>query len=186
MWLRLVPHPAERVPPDLELQVRLSRSAAGLSVRYLLHDPLNRVLLPEAAPRPERRDGLWKTTCFELFLARPDEATYHELNLSPAGHWNLLHFRERRQPAASGWMPAQLACRCQRPATGLGLSVDLPLEPLGLAVGPLHLGVCAVLETHRGELSHWALAHLAERPDFHLPAGFVVALPPFGQEEAEL
>jgi hypothetical protein len=42
--------------------------------------------------------------------------------------------------------------------------------------GTLLLGLAAVIEDQSGNLSYWALAHRAEKPDFHSPAGFVVEI----------
>ena len=174
--LRLEPHPSQTRLPDLDLQVRLSRSAGILSLSFHLRDPQAEVLLPDIAEHPERRDGLWRTTCFELFLAQPGHSSYHELNLSPAGHWNLLHFRETRQAADSGWTPQELAFQFIRRANGGELTAELPLEPLGLADGPLRLGVCAVLDTADSGPTHWALVHPMPHPDFHDPRGFVLKI----------
>jgi hypothetical protein len=38
------------------------------------------------------------------------------------------------------------------------------------------LGLAAVLEDRQGRLSYWALAHLADRPDFHHPDSFILEL----------
>jgi hypothetical protein len=42
----------------------------------------------------------------------------------------------------------------------------------------LRLALSAVIEETDGHLSYWALAHPAERPDFHHRDGFVLALEP--------
>ena len=44
-----------------------------------------RLILPAQAS-PERADGLWKATCFELFLGLEGKA-YREFNFSPSGRW---------------------------------------------------------------------------------------------------
>jgi hypothetical protein len=51
---------------------------------YALHGDAGRVRI--AAPRPPAfADGLWRTTCFEAFLGRPDAAEYCEFNFAPSG-----------------------------------------------------------------------------------------------------
>ena len=60
----------------------------------------------------------------------------------------------------------------------IALEAVIPLEAL-LALpgdGTLLLGLAAVIEDKDGQLSYWALAHRAERPDFHSPAGFVLEI----------
>ena len=49
--------------------------------------------------------------------------------------------------------------------------IELPLD----AEGPF--GLSAVIETIDGAISYWALAHPAEKPDFHHPDSFVLTLP---------
>jgi hypothetical protein len=60
----------------------------------------------------------------------------------------------------------------------LALEAVIPREVLlGLPGGAmLRLGLAAVIERSDGGLSHWALAHPGERPDFHDPAGFVLEI----------
>ncbi|MCA9783839.1 MAG: DOMON-like domain-containing protein [Candidatus Cloacimonetes bacterium] len=185
--LRLEPHPSQRRPPGLELQVRLSRSPESLSVCFQLHDPRGLVRLPAPVSHPERREGLWRRTCFELFLAREGSSGYRELNLSPAGHWNLFHFEGYRQPGRVSWSPAELPFRCRPTADGYTLELVLPLRPLELHHVGLELGVCAVLSAHDGECGHWALCHPDPgKPDFHLRRGFALTLAAVPQDEAEL
>ena len=38
-------------------------------------------------------------------------------------------------------------------------------------------GLTAVIETLDGAISYWALAHPAEKPDFHHPDSFILILP---------
>lgn len=42
--------------------------------------------------------------------------------------------------------------------------------------GTLLVGLTAVIEDHDGQVSYWALAHRAEKPDFHSAAGFVLEI----------
>lgn len=40
----------------------------------------------------------------------------------------------------------------------------------------LRLALCAVIEASDGSLSYWALAHPADRPDFHHPGSAILAV----------
>jgi len=78
---------------------------------------------------------------------------------------------------------APLAERCRRDRVSvtddrLALEAVVPRETLlGLPGGTLlRLGLAAVIERTDGGLSHWAITHPAERPDFHDPAGFVLEI----------
>lgn len=49
------------------------RSPTELWLRYQVDMPAAHLFLPEPA-LPDRRDNLWHTTCFELFLREPGAA----------------------------------------------------------------------------------------------------------------
>lgn len=53
-------------------------------------DPAVLKLAPACAP--ERCDGLWQNTCFELFVRSGDESCYREYNFAPSGAWAAYHF----------------------------------------------------------------------------------------------
>jgi hypothetical protein len=48
---------------------------------------------------------------------------------------------------------------------------ELPMPQPG---SPLRAGAAAVIEEMDGQMTYWALAHPAERPDFHHRLGFVL------------
>lgn len=60
---------------------------------------------------------------------------------------------------------------------GLRLSLDLDIGKIIPAAEPVEAAVCAILKTVKGERSHWALAHLSSRPDFHRREGFQLSFP---------
>ena len=120
-------------------------------------------------------DELWRTTCFELFLAQPGDA-YAELNLSPSGAFAAYHFDHYR----TGMRPIDL------PAPDIAL--DIGSERLTITVrmcedclpwdGTGRIGISAVMEDTQGCVSYWALAHPPGRPDFHHHDCFALTLPP--------
>lgn len=132
--------------------------------------------LPPPAAGPERRDDLWRTTCAELFLATDDGAGYLEWNLSPSGHWNLYRFDGYRSGGRPEPAVADAAPRVTRATGACVVEGTLPLAPLGLAGAPLLLGPAAVVAAAGGALTYWALAHPADRPDFHDRRGFTLRL----------
>lgn len=124
-----------------------------------------------------RRDELWKTTVFELFLTTQASAKYFEVNLSPGGDWNIYSFEDYRsgmaRVAAITHSPLKRASHSSatdgQVSGSLDGSLDLSLFPL---VGPVVFGATAVLEYQDGRKEYWALAHAGEKPDFHLRASF--------------
>jgi hypothetical protein len=167
----LVPHPAtpSAAVQSVVVQVRRAPRDRELSLRYVLTGDLGRLRI--ATPRPAARvDGLWRHTCFELFVAA-DGPAYREFNFSPSGEWAAYAFTAYR---ASG---SPLDCtppemHCERADRTLVLEARLA----GVAEGTLRLGLCAVLEDSAGSLGYWALRHAAARPDFHDRTSFTLAL----------
>lgn len=138
------------------------------------------LILPSPKEHPERRDDLWRHTCFELFLAGREQPAYLELNLSPGGDWNLYAFDGYRL----GMRPVDvLAAPVLVHGDGLrwhgclllqGSTIGTDLDILGAAVWDI--GVAAVLEYEGGRHEYWALAHPAEHPDFHRREAFLAHL----------
>jgi len=88
----LAPHPAQ--PPTAIGRIDVDvvwKNAAEWSLNYAVFDPPEALVLPPPLA-PERTDGLWRTTCFELFLRRPGNDAYFEFNFSPAGRWAAYRF----------------------------------------------------------------------------------------------
>jgi hypothetical protein len=163
---------------DLTLMVELDRAPQQLQLRYQLTGPVDRLVLPPRAARPERRNDLWQSTCLELFMAESGRSGYRELNLCPSGHWNLYQLDGYRQGLRPDPAVAVLPTVLQRAPGALTLAVALPLAPLGLADRPLELGLTAVLDGGPGcGVGYWALHHPAAEADFHHRGGFTLQLP---------
>jgi hypothetical protein len=163
-------------PSPLRLEAILRREGEKILLCYLLRGPLGTVVLPEKAEEPERRDELWRQTCFELFFGPVAASAYHEVNLSPAGHWNVYAFDDYRagmRPEAAVGAPAFTVAREEK---SLAIVLELPLAPFYPFSTPLRVGLAAVLADRAGNLSYWALAHAGDRPDFHRRESFVVAV----------
>lgn len=172
----LVPFPGEGFGFVSGISGRLFREGAKLSVVYELRGSLTDLLIPALAARSERRDGLWQQTCFEMFFRRRPAESYWEVNLSPAGHWNLYAFAGYRQgmrEERSGNAPAFN----RREQAGL-LSVSLELDISGIVAtdDDLAIALSAVVVSGRSIPFCWALHHPAPKPDFHHPGSFVLNL----------
>src|SRR5687768_8549643 len=76
---------------DAELQ----RVPGGAVATFRALGDISRLIIPPPA-RPVRTDDLWRTTCFELFVAG-EGSSYREYNLSPAGAWAAYDFDDHRQ-----------------------------------------------------------------------------------------
>lgn len=160
----------------LRLEAILRREGERIMLGYLLRGPLGQIVVPHKAARPERRDELWRHTCFELFFGPAADPGYHEVNLSPAGHWNVYAFDDYRQNMRRQEAIDALAFTVVREEESLAVVLDLPLTPFqppGLA---LRVGLAAVLADQSGNCTYWALAHAGEHPDFHRSENFAITV----------
>ncbi len=170
----LVAHPGSggAAPCRIEVAVALSRRG-DLALDYRIAADTAGLRLP-AGPVGRRADGLWHHTCCEAFIPRPGDAGYREFNFAPSGAWAAYDFAGYR----AGGIPAPVRApviTCSRDTKALRLHVtllaaDLPVAPV------LRLGLAAIVEGTDGSLTHWALCHPADRPDFHHPHGFALEL----------
>ncbi len=174
----LRPHPSTAQTPvgALRVSARVLEDGSFAFAFRLEADP-SKLRIP--APQPAAAaDELWQHTCFEVFVGVPGEPGYREFNLSPSGRWAAYVFtagRERDTAADAG--PPPLISFAQT-ADGLGLDAVLAAAALpACAPGTdLQVGVSAVVEAADGTLSHWALHHPADTPDFHHRDSFAMVL----------
>jgi hypothetical protein len=177
--VELIRHPSAPAGVVRRIDAEVSSTSEGaLRLRYFVDGEIGRLVLPPPAP-PRAADGLWRHTCFEAFVAGGIATAYCELNFAPSGEWAVYGFtsyREGMAPLAHA-TPPQVALSVSEDR--LALEAVVPRETLlGLPGGErLRLGLAAVIEHDDGSLAHWALTHPGERPDFHDPAGFVLAVP---------
>lgn len=175
--LALVPHPDH--PP---LGVRAVTATLGpaqghwLPIRWRI-EGAGALTVPPFAGRG-RADGLWRTTCFELFLAPVTGPVtgrgYCEFNLSPSERWAAYDFADYRDGMAERAMPRDAACALR--GQGNLVIFDAALPVAGLPTMPCRAGLSAVIEEAGGRTSYWALAHPAGKADFHHPACFATTL----------
>jgi hypothetical protein len=125
-----------------------------------------------------RADGLWRTTCFELFVAHEGEGEgkggYAEFNLSPSERWAAYDFAAYREGMATRAAPRDAVCTLRRGDKLAFFDAAIPVAALPPL--PWRFGLAAVIEEEGGAKSYWALAHAGEAPDFHDPACFTETL----------
>lgn len=155
----------------------IARRADALSVRYEVRGDLAKVAIPVAAEAPGRRDRLWEETCLELFLGATDSSGCWEINLSPAGHWNVYRFARYREGMREETAFTSLPFTVRIGQNVLELSMELDVGKILPAGRTIEAGVAAVIGTIAGKTSHWALTHPDTRPDFHRREGFALILP---------
>jgi len=177
MKSRLFLHPDFIPSISGEIMVELEWGSPGqLWLRY------NADILPAELEIPgskdqKRADGLWQTTCFELFLREPGETRYYEFNFSPSRQWAAYAFEDLREGMSKLDIPKTPHINCDLSATHFALKVTLTL-PAVLADAPLEAALSAVIADRTGGKSYWALVHPPGKPDFHHPDCFALELAP--------
>jgi len=162
--------------PDLKITGKIARCAETLTIHYELCGELAAVALPPPADVPARRHGLWKGTCFEIFLWAKNSPQYWEFNLSAAGHWNVYKFADYRQGMVEEAAFASLPFRVQRRPDSWLLTLKVDLAKIVPADQTLEVGISAVIKLPEGEATYWALSHPGPQADFHRRDSFRVEL----------
>ena len=142
--------------------------------RYFVDCDLENLVLPLPA-EPQRTDGLWNTTCFELFLREPASSNYFEFNFSPSSQWAAYRFDGYRAGMAD-WETPEREIGNDASETHFALEATITLPHSG--AGSWDASLSAV--THeRGDIkSYWALNHPEGAPDFHHRDCFALKLAP--------
>ncbi|MGE4410508.1 MAG: DOMON-like domain-containing protein [Sphingobium sp.] len=170
--LELICHSDTPCGAEIGLSVTVDRQKdAVLDLRYRIAGDVDALAIGMPSV-PERGHELWRTTCFEAFVAAEQGVGYCEYNLAPSGTWAAYQFDGYREGMRDADMPPP-EMEMARGEHVLDLKVRLFLPE----AGPVRLGLSAVIEERGGRISYWALAHPPGKPDFHDPACFALELP---------
>lgn len=172
----LIPFPDPGIP-KIKFTGSVVREGSVLTIRYAVSGAIEEVLFPHLNPQPGRRNDLWRNTCFEFFLAFPDQPQYWEFNLSPSGDWNAYRMDAYRQ----------ISLQEEELILGLRLDIRRNLEcyhlecvadisPILIAEKPLQMGISSVIQTQDGHETYWALHHPSSQADFHQRESFILAM----------
>jgi hypothetical protein len=159
---------------NLEADARLKGSGAErkLLLTYSAGGALDKILWPASlSSAPQRRDELWKHTCFEAFIKPAEQDSYWEINLSPAGDWNVYHFTGYRNGMAKEEAIQSLHPIFTKQGNQWQLSCELWV-PAWSEAKKLEIGLTSVIEDPSAEISYWAIHHAGPQPDFHLAKSF--------------
>lgn len=158
----------------MEVTARVDRDTDGaLRCVYETRGDIARLRIPPTT-EPVRTDGLWRHTCYEIFVRSPGSDIYDEFNFSPSGAWAAYRFERYRSGMVELELgqPPRIACERRDDRLTVSASAgasDCPGSPLQIAVS-------AVLEDQDGRICYWALRHAEGKPDFHHAAGFAAVL----------
>ncbi len=171
----LVAHPVTAPLAVTSVEARWGLLGPWLQLRWRIEGAAKVVLRPFAGRR--RLDGLWQSTCCEMFVKPPGGSTYAEFNFSPSEAWAAYDFSAWREGMAVRKISHDPVITPRSGGNVLIMDVAIPLHDLpGL---PAALSLTAVIEEAGGAKSYWAMAHgNPDKPDFHDPACFAASLAP--------
>jgi len=170
--LTLHPHP--QTPPRSVTTVTVGVTATDrddVLLDFAIHGA-DSVVLPKWSS-PERVDGLWETTCFELFLKPEGGSTYFEFNFSPSCRWSAYVFDDYRCGRRDLELSVDPHIEFDSDRSN-ELSADVDLS--NIPDTSLKMGLSAVIEEADGTKSFWSLAHPPGEPDFHHDDCFTATL----------
>jgi len=172
-------HPDSLCCAAAHVEVEVARpNADRLALTYLVTGDLSDIRMPPVMAS-ERRDELWRHTCFEAFVRASSGAEYYEFNFSPSTQWAAYRFDSHR----SGMHMAEISApavevRSQPDGTTVQVSLELDRLPELSRQASWRLGLSALIEDQSGGMSYWALAHPPGKPDFHHADGFALEFSP--------
>lgn len=164
-------HPPARVD-SVEAKI-IGADANWLRLRWRI-DGAQALVVPPFGGKG-RADGLWRTTCFELFLMPGEGPAYSEFNLSPSERWAAYDFSGYRESMAERPVEREPQGTIRQGSSMATFDAAIPLT--ALPDPDCAMNLCAVIEEQGGVMSYWALAHPKGAPDFHDPACFTARLP---------
>ena len=82
--------------PVRAITAAINATGGGFDARFRVEGHLAALDLPQPGPAM-RADGLWKSTCFEVFWQPIGQAGYSEFNFSPSQQWATYDFDSYRE-----------------------------------------------------------------------------------------
>ena len=147
---------------DLKIDAEI-KVASFLVLKMKIKGDVRHLKIPRVKKKPSRKHDLWKHTCFEAFIRPKDQSFYWEINCSPSGDWNVYRFEAYRE----GMRPVRQVRLVRQVGTKTTFDFsNVPDFPKKMSEANFNLA--AILENKNGTKTHWALKHLAQKPDFHL------------------
>ncbi len=148
-------HPYIQEESNLDSSITVECAVESSLIRLNFHIPQG-IEFEDGEDLSQRRDELWRSTCFECFIAYEDRS-YDEWNFDLHGHWQNYRFETYRypHPPQEGPFSGQ---EVEYLLKGRQLYLELPIEKKVEAINP-----CVVIEGKQ----FFAHRHGSEKADFH-------------------
>ena len=161
--------------PQIIIQGIANRQRNKFSFSYTVAGNIEEIFFPSLITNPTRKDNLWKTTCFEFFMAAKNSPRYWEFNLSPSGEWNAYVMEAYRQVNMREEVRVQrMQFTVQKDVDCFSLEGELDLSAWITEKTLIEVGIASVIKTNDGRESFWALTHPQAAADFHLRNNFIL------------
>lgn len=160
----LMLHVACDLGPIRAVTASITATPLGCEAEFRLDGHVPAIIVPPHAA-PERKDDLWKTTCFEIFWQPLGGTAYREFNLSPSGRWAAYDFDSFREGMRDAAVDA-IAIASVHDEQGLALKVSIAAD----LPAPAQVALNAIVEHADGGKQYWALAFPPGKPEFHSEA----------------
>lgn len=141
------------------------RGDISVELIFRIEGDVSNLVLPERSPS-ERTDGLWQTTCCEMFVQPGDGPAYLEYNFSPSSRWAAYQFGGYREGMQLLNLPHPPDIEAEAANESGACTVRISVG-ISESIDGANCGFSAVVEEKDGRKSYWALAHPAGQPDFH-------------------
>ncbi len=157
-------HQTCELGPIKAVTAQITPTAGGCDAEFRFDGTIGGIKVPQHAA-PERKDFLWKTTCFEIFWQPIGGTYYREFNLSPSSRWAAYDFDDFREGTRDAPVDA-IAVSCSHSDNELVLKASIAAE----LPGPAQVALNAIVEHNDGTIQFWALAFPPGKPEFHSEA----------------
>jgi hypothetical protein len=172
----LTPFPDPKLP-DIQITGEILRQRSLIEIHYNVTGDVANIRFPPAQSQPGRKDDLWQATCFEFFIALPNEPPYWEYNLSPSGDWNIYRMEAYRRIGFREELSIQnLSLEVSRQREHVAVASSTDISPIVSSSETIQVAITSVIQTKDGHKTYWALAHPNLHADFHLRESFTLAL----------
>ena len=145
----------------VEIQSTVGKTLFSASISGDLSD----IDFPEISQIPTRKNELWTTGCFEIFVSKTGNS-YAEYNLGFDGNWECFNFSDYRanQSRPQVGAPPKITC------TITGDLFTQIVEFQEDIISQNSFSITAVIKLKSGDFLYFANKHCGEKPDFHLEA----------------
>ena len=137
---------------------------------FMLNGEIKNYIVPNKE-KLKRANELWKTTCFELFLANSKEEKYYELNISPTLAWNFYTLSEYRAVPKEVAEEIEPLIMSRRDEENYEITFELESKTVNFEAFDTFNLACILLSNAK-KRTFWSLNPQHGLPDFHNQQSF--------------